>query len=214
MKCSIIIPAYNEKRLKDLVLEIISNHNIPLIVIDDGSEDNIDLEIPHLLRNNVNKGKGYTILKGIKHSQKLGYSHSIVMDGDFQHAPEDINLFLKEGDQHDIVLGYRKFEKPMPLHRILSNKITSFILSKILKTKIIDSQCGFRMYKNEKFYNLDFKEDGFQFESEIFFKLPKPLRIKQIPIKTIYNNDKSHINKTKDTFKFIKLIINHLIYGK
>ena len=70
------------------------------------------------------------------------------------------------------------------------------------------------MYKNSIFEELKFSQNGFQFESEFLLKLDKEKRIKQIPINTIYNGSKSHINKIKDTIKFVKLISNHLIYGK
>ena len=96
----------------------------------------------------------------------------------------------------------------------LLNKITSLIISFIIKKNIRDSQCGFRMYRNSLFKNTSFREMGFQFESEFILKLGSNIKIKQVPIETTYNNKKSNISKTKDTIKFIKLIIRYLAYGK
>ena len=62
--------------------------------------------------------------------------------------------------------------------------------------------------------NIEFNEDRFQFESEVFFKIKKDTNIKEIPIEVIYNNKKSHINNTIDTFRFIRLIVREIIYGK
>ena len=215
---SIIIPSYNETGLQQLIDTIRSIHNFTIIVIDDGSDLPIEIEKRFsevfLFRNKTNKGKGFSILKGIKESAKKGYTYSMVMDADFQHDPEDIKNFIKHSKEYDLVAGYRKFKKPMPLSRILSNKITSAIISLIIKQKVKDSQCGFRMYKNSIFRGVEFEESGFQFESEFLLKMGKDIKIKQIPIKTIYNKSKSHINKTKDTFKFIKLIVRYLNYGK
>ena len=215
---SIVIPSYNEKRLLDLIRKIKSMHDFILIIIDDGSIPPINFKFNQsqifILRNEINRGKGYSILKGIKESSKKNCTYSIVLDADFQHDPQDIKFFINCSKRYDLIMGYRVFKRPMPVSRIISNKITSAIISLITGQKIKDSQCGFRMYKNSIFKNATFNEEGFQFESEILLKLGKNISIKQIPIKTIYNKDKSHINKTKDTFKFIKLIIRHLSYGK
>ena len=215
---AIIIPSYNEDTISDIASEITLKYSFPLIIVDDGSDKPISFESTGLskviiLRNKENKGKGYSILKGIKKSISLKCSHSIVLDADYQHCPNDIKSFVSNEDC-GLVLGYRFFKSPMPFSRILSNKVTSFIISFLSKQNIKDSQCGFRAYKNAIFNDLIFKENGFQFESEILLKMARNLKVKQIPVKTIYNENKSHINKTKDTLKFIKLIIRHLIYGK
>ena len=215
---SIIIPSYNEPGLDVLIGRIQRMYDFEIIVIDDGSTPQLALKDTcqkvSIIRNEKNRGKGYSILRGIKESAERGFKHSIVIDADFQHDPEDIESFIDESQQYDMIMGYRKFKSPMPFFRIASNKITSFIISSIIRKKIKDSQCGFRMYRNSIFKNLIFNETGFQFESEVLLKSGKNIRIKQVPIKTIYNNNASHINKTKDTYKFIKLILRHIIYGK
>ena len=215
---SIIIPSYNEPDLDLLIEKIKEIYDFEIIVVDDGSIFPLALKDTFqkvsIIRNGKNRGKGYSILKGVKESSKRGCKYSIVIDADFQHNPEDIDRFIDESQQYDMIVGYRKFKSPMPFFRIASNKITSFIISSIIRKKIKDSQCGFRMYRNSIFKNLIFNETGFQFESEVLLKSGKNIRIKQVPIKTIYNNNASHINKTKDTYKFIKLILRHIIYGK
>ena len=215
---SIVIPSYNEPDLDILIKKIKAMCDFEVIVVDDGSEPPLALEKSlekiTVIRNKKNRGKGYSILRGIKESNKKGCKYSIVLDADFQHAPEDIRSFINHSKEFNLIIGFRSFKSPMPISRILSNKITSFIISLIIRKKINDSQCGFRMYENSILKNLTFKEDGFQFETEFLLKMPRNIRIGQIPIETIYNKNKSHINKTKDTLKFIKLIVRHLFYGK
>ena len=219
MKYAIVIPAYNEEAtIYELLSEIRKRHSEPIIVIDDGSDKEVraprDLENIHILKNDKNKGKGYSILRGLKFSNKLKCTHSMTLDADKQHSPKNIEGFINSCKEYDLVLGYRVFERPMPVHRILSNKITTYIVSKISKFKIKDSQSGFRLYKNSIIKNLSFKEKGFQFESELFFRIDKGSKIKQIPIDVIYSNKKSHINNTLDTLRFIKLIMREIFYGK
>ena len=85
----------------------------------------------HILKNDRNRGKGYSIMKGLKYSSKLGCTHSVTLDADNQHNPESIEDFIEKAEGCELVLGYRGFEKPMPLHRVLSNKITTYIISKM-----------------------------------------------------------------------------------
>ena len=98
----------------------------------------------------------------------------------------------------------------MPLHRRVSNYLTSSIISFLVKNKIFDSQCGYRRYKVSLLSDQKFKEDGFQLESEILLKcIDTNTPIKHIDIPTIYNDSKSSIKNISDTFKFIKLIGRH-----
>ena len=141
MKYAIVIPVYNEtSTIYSLVSKLTSLYPFPIIIVDDGSDvpikkenDNANI---HVIRNISNKGKGYSILKGLKYSSKLKCTHTITIDGDNQHNPTNINRFITLNKDYDLVLGARKLKSPMPFHRILSNKITSFIISKFSGNKI------------------------------------------------------------------------------
>ncbi len=211
---SIVIPAYNEDSyIYKLITTILSKYpDEHIIVVDDGSDNFINFNHKNvfIVRNENRLGKGLSILKGIDKSLSLGASFSIVIDGDMQHDCEYIQKFIEESIDVDLVLGYRELSKPMPFYRILSNRITTAIISFISKVKIKDSQCGFRRYKNSFLKKYAFKEKGFQFESEVLLKLNRETRLSQIPIKTIYNDSKSHMNIIYDTLKFIKLILRHI----
>ena len=76
----------------------------------------------------------------------------------------------------------------MPLSRKFSNFTTSFIISKIVGKKIIDSQCGYRRYNLSHINDLELKEMGFQFESEILIKgINSNSYVKHVKIRTIYD---------------------------
>ena len=110
------------------------------------------------------------------------------------------------------LIGIRKFEKDMPYHRRISNKLTSLIISFLSSETIKDSQCGYRRYKLNDICSEIFIESGFQFESEILIKLlRKKCSYHQIDIPTIYGNEKSSINNIIDTLKFIRLILRSII---
>ncbi|MBO8131730.1 MAG: glycosyltransferase family 2 protein [Candidatus Marinimicrobia bacterium] len=221
----IIIPAYNSSNTIEKLLTTIKSlyRGIDIVVIDDGSRDytvkvlekfkNVDV-----LRNKVNRGKGYSLKKGLLYAKKMGYRYAITIDSDLQHPPEKIGEFIKanNGGDYEFVSGWRDFSpKIMPFHRILSNTITSLLISLRTGKRIHDSQCGFRLYKLENFKIGYYKENGFQFESEYLIRtLLKPdINFREIKIPTIYSRgSKSSINNLLDTIKFTMLFFRSYLW--
>ena len=211
MNLLIVIPSYNHcKYLPELLKDLI-NYNV--LIIDDGSDvpipSNLASNNINLIRNKINKGKGYCIKKGAKYAKNNNFSHILTIDSDLQHKINDIKLFISKINNNVLVYGYRSNYKKMPFLRIISNKITSYLISKACKQKIYDSQCGYRLYDICLFENLDSKEDGYQFESEILLnKININSKIDYVNIETVYNDSPSFFSKIQDTFKFIKMYIN------
>ena len=208
----IIIPAYNPPDLfPQLINRLYELTSIPIIVIDDGSIPIINLHEGDyiLLRNSKNRGKGYSLVKAFHYAYKRGYSHAVTLDADFQHDPRLLDSFMDIHEDISIVLGRRNFNKQMPIHRRLSNKITSSIISYICGKMILDSQCGYRRYKLSDVCSETFIENGFQFESEVLIKLlaENKTSLEHLPIPTIYEKENSSMNNFWDTIKFIRLII-------
>ena len=214
---SIIIPAYNPPgTLTQLIQSIRKQTSILIIIVDDGSEPAVQISQEYtfvkLLRNHINKGKGYSLIKGIQYAIDHSYTHSITLDADFQHDPVLIPKFLSIDENITIVCGNRDFKGSMPIHRRFSNIITSKIASLICNVQLFDSQCGYRRYRLQDIYSETFIEHGFQFETEVLIKLLRNgLQISHIDISTIYGEESSAIRHLQDTFSFVKLIIRTLL---
>ncbi len=221
MKIILIIPCFNDnlplKRMLNSKIFRKISLDLDILVVDDGSENNIsmkDIDINFsLIRNDDNKGKGYSIKKGFNYALNNGYTHAITLDADLQHDPEYIKKFINIDSKVDVVIGSRTFGGDMPLLRRFSNTITSLIVSVIAGRKINDSQSGYRRYRLKKSPFNKCIESGFQFESEILINTLKQKNtlLEHISIPTLYNNEKSSINNMLDTYKFIKLIIRKII---
>ena len=219
MKSIAIIPCFNDNDYLNHLLKSDNfyNQNIDVLIIDDGSNqevliDNLSKSII-LIKNKTNRGKGYSIKKGLNYAIDNGYTHAITLDADLQHDPDYIDKFLAIDVRINIVIGARDFNHNMPFHRRFSNKITSGIISMLVGKKILDSQSGYRRYKlySKSFNNCS--EDGFQFESEVLINELRlqGSKVEHVFIPTIYNNQKSSINNITDTYKFIKLILRKII---
>ncbi len=218
---SILIPAYNaEHTLPELISGIkkldINPENV--FVINDGSTDNTISALSgnrliNLSNIEKNRGKGFVLRYGFKeflrHTQD---EYLICMDADLQHLPKSISDFMNKINQngsYDIIIGKRKFKSDvMPFHRILSNKLSSYLVSILTGKKIPDSQSGYRMIKRHVLENLTLKEDGFTMETEFIIRSSeKGYRIGFVNIPTIYNSKaKSHFRHFHETLKFVRLL--------
>jgi hypothetical protein len=107
-----------------------------------------------------------------------------------------------------VIVGSRKKNpRVMPVHRIISNTLTSLIISALIGQFVRDSQCGFRLYDREVIENVKLSENRFHLESEMLIKCGwQKYKISYIPFPTIYNEAPSAIRNFSDTINFITLI--------
>ncbi|MFN3134791.1 MAG: glycosyltransferase family 2 protein [Candidatus Kryptonium sp.] len=207
-----VIPAYNAERTIKVLVERVKKF-IPsedIVVVDDGSTDMtsaiaFDCGV-NVLKHGKNYGKGRALRTGFEFAMSNNYDAVLTLDADLQHDPDEIPKFWgKFNEGFDIVIGNRmKNLKSMPVERIFSNKITSFLISLRTGRKIPDSQCGFRLIKRSVIEKISVKSDGFSFESEFLIKaLLAGFKVGFVEVKTIYNGERSHIRHFSDTFKFI-----------
>ncbi len=214
-KIAAVIPFFNENRTINQIVNNTLQYVDCVIAVDDGSTDDSFSKIPEkknitLLKFKENRGKGFALREGLSEGVKKGYTQLITIDADLQHKPEEIPLLIHELNNFDIVIGNRLNNLVnMPLHRRMSNKITSFLLSMKTGQKIIDSQCGFRAYRSEVIKNIKTIKNGFEAESEIIIKASrKGYKIGFTDISTIYGNEESKMTPVKTTFNFIKVLFN------
>ncbi len=184
-----------------------------VIAVDDGSDDNSASKIAGnekvvLIKNIVNRGKGYSLNIGFRKSIELNSVFTITLDADLQHPPEYIPKFLDKLKENDVVIGNRLNDfKNMPLQRILSNKLTSVLLTLKTKREIIDSQCGFRGYRTKILSTIIPKFSGFEAESEIIVKAARNnYKIDFVSIPTIYGEEKSKMKSVQAITGFIKVL--------
>ena len=108
-----VIPARNEAATIARVAAGALAGVATVIVVDDGSTDGTHGELEGLpvtlLRNEHNLGKGASLWRGMQHALALGAEGVVTLDGDGQHAPEDISRLLRAARAHpqDIVIGAR-----------------------------------------------------------------------------------------------------------
>jgi glycosyltransferase involved in cell wall biosynthesis len=215
---SVLIPAYNAgTSLEELVNRLRrSVGDMRIIVVDDGSIDNTT-EIAHLvgatvLRHDKNCGKGATLQTGFDFLKKQpDVEFILTLDADLQHQPEDIQKFfnIQQQTSADIVIGWReRAGTKMPVHRIISNTLTSALVSLKTGMKIKDSQCGFRLIRKRVLENIQLESRGYEAETELLIKAAQlKFKIEFVPVYTVYGSEKSYMTHWATTMNFLKVLL-------
>ncbi|MBN2119982.1 MAG: glycosyltransferase family 2 protein [Candidatus Omnitrophica bacterium] len=217
MKTWIILPAFNEEKNILEVIRQIKHKKLPIIVVDDGSTDSTYSKVEGekvevLLKNKQNLGKGASIRVAFRYiiDNKLDCDAAIIMDSDAQHLPQELDSFIKKLKEGSFfVLGNRLSNpKDMPWLRIITNKCMSFLLSRMVKQKVPDTQCGFKGLRKELLEKLSLTTSKYEIDSEFIIKVASlGYRIDSIPIKSIYRKQRSDINPFLDSCRFIRYIL-------
>ena len=210
----VLIPAYNAGRYLDELIPrcrmYVCDDN--LLLINDGSADNT-LEL--LKKHGVNyitfarnRGKGAALMTGYRYAIRHGYRSVLTLDADLQHLPEEIPRFFAGDDGRTIVIGTRVMDPQlMPLERLLTNNLTSLIISVFSSRRMRDSQSGFRLIPTSVLRAMPLTTVGYDFESELLFKAGAlGCRVAEAPISTIYEGSESFINPLPDTGRFVRQI--------
>lgn len=208
-----VIPFYNEEPfIRDVVQNTLKFVDL-VFAVNDGSTDNSEKLINDfnnviILSSDQNRGKGCALKLGFDESLKRGFDIIVTLDADNQHNPDFIPVLINELNGNDIIIGNRLNNmKDMPFIRILSNKITSTLLSIKTKQKIIDSQCGFRAYKRNVLEKVKTTSEGFEAESEILILSARAgFRIGFVNIPTVYANERSKMNPVEAIIGFINIL--------
>ncbi len=216
MKACVLIPSYNVEQTIGDVVRKIKEMGLEVIVVDDGSTDDTERSASEngaiVMRHIKNLGKGASIKEGFDFMLRMtNFDTIIIMDGDGQHNPNDIQKFISRAQEcdDDIIIGNRMaLTKNMPFVRLATNKFMSFLLSAMCKQRIPDTQCGFRLIKREILRKIKFESNKYDLESEILIKASRmKFKIASVPIETIYRNELSRIHPVKDTIRFAGLLV-------
>ncbi|MCK9595454.1 MAG: glycosyltransferase family 2 protein [Candidatus Omnitrophica bacterium] len=214
MRTCVLIPTHNEAKNIAALVENIRGQKMDILVIDDGSSDNTaglaEDNGAEVIKNPRNLGKGASLIKGFEHILTAGFDACITMDGDGQHRPEEISSFIQEAANSDagIIIGNRMAKSAnMPLIRVFTNKFMSWLISKIARQDICDSQCGFRLIRKEVLKKIKLHSAKFEIESEIIIEASRNgFKIASVPITSVYINETSHINPVTDTLRFLRFL--------
>ena len=235
MKLSIIIPAFNEEKTIQVVLnkivsvELIGHFEKQIIVINDCSTDQTEAQVQAFKAQNpavellylthaVNKGKGAALHTGIKNATG---NYVVIQDADLEYDPFEFNLLLKPviDGYADVVFGSRFVGGNA--HRILffwhsiGNYILTFLSNMFSNLNLSDMETCYKLFRTDLVQSLSLQEKRFGFEPEVTAKIAR------IPNIRIYEVGVSYYGRTyaegkkinwKDGFRAIYCIIKYGLF--
>jgi dolichol-phosphate mannosyltransferase len=200
-KVLIVIPTYNERENVPKLIEKIFSINplVHILFIDDNSPDGTGIFLDSCAQNDsrikvihreskLGLGSAYKV--GFRYAIQHNYKIVFEMDADFSHDPEEINNFLKEVKNFDLIIGSRYLNQVTvvnwPLSRLLLSYFANLYARIITGIPVKDLTSGFKCYRIEVIKALPLHRilsEGYGFQIEtVFWTHLKGFKIKEIPI--------------------------------
>ncbi len=193
---SVMIPAFNEER----TLELILNHVLEqpevgeVIAVDDGSTDGTwailsrfaarDQRI-RAFRLEANQGKGAALRRAV---EEVRMPFALVQDADLEYDPRDYPTLLRplvEG-RADVVYGVRGFagQTAFSFWFVMGNKAVTFAANILFDCYISDLESGYKALRSDLWRRLNLQGKRFDIEPDITARVLRlGYRIHEVPIR-------------------------------
>jgi len=227
-KLSIIIPAYNEEKAIQSIIErvlaakeaIIREGQIEdaeVIVVNDGSTD----ATPEIAKPYADEKR----IQLISYRKNRGYGAAIKLG--FESASGDLVSFLdadgtcdplffiqllkmRKETNSDVVIGSRlNPQSEMPLTRKLGNIFYRELVRIISRTKVTDVASGMRIIRKDSLRKLYPLPNGLQFTPAMSVRaiLDEDLKISEVPMPYKERIGRSKLSIFRDGIKFLRIIL-------
>ena len=191
---TIVVPAFNESSRLGGTLERIRSYAdskpfpVEVIVVDDGSRDRTPellaefaAHFPALrfLRNEQNRGKGYTVRRGVLEARGEFVAFT---DADLSAPVEEVDHLLRalESRGADAAVGSRALKRELigvhqPWFREFGGRLFNLLVRLSTGLKLHDTQCGLKLFRRtttRRAFEMQ-RVDGFGFDPELLFLIER-----------------------------------------
>jgi dolichol-phosphate mannosyltransferase len=206
MKCTAVVPTYNEREnIEELIAQILDlGPEFNVLVVDDNSPDGTG-EIAHTLQQGNERvrvihrarksGLGTAYMDGMTLALAEGADFVVQMDADFSHPPAVLPQLLAIAEEAgaDVVIGTRYAGggriKGWPIVRHVLSRVGNFYARMLLGRSFSDYTSGFMLHRASSLRELPFREFGctnFAFLLELKAEYGRRgLRTEEMPIEFI-----------------------------
>jgi glycosyltransferase involved in cell wall biosynthesis len=216
-----IIPAHNEAAMVGHVVALIYKSGIPVVVVDDHSQDDTTNQArtagafvapPQLGQH----GYSAAILRGFSLAQQCGAKAFLTIDADGAHNPSELEQLLRFHLNADayLTIGDR-FTTPrsdVPSAKRWANYFASSLLNMALGTRFADVACGMRAYSSELVELLLASDStgGYALPYEaIMLATSRDERIASCPVSVRYDASGLLYTKASELLDFLSSVASH-----
>jgi dolichyl-phosphate beta-glucosyltransferase len=182
---SVVVPAYNEEAGIAKVIESLHRsltaHGRPyeIIVVDNASQDGtlevleplLDGDRVRVLRNNVNRGKGFSVRRGMLDAKG---ELRLLCDADCGPSLESLPAMLTAIEHADVVAGSRvasgaQVDRQQPLRRRLVGWPFIALTRLLMREPTKDVYCGFKLWRGNAAQSVFSRQrlTGWVFDAEV-----------------------------------------------
>lgn len=211
---TIVIPARDEA---ETILDVIIRAKavVPdaeVIVVDDGSSDTTASTArsagARVISHPYSMGNGAAVKSGVRGARS---DWVICMDGDGQHAPEDIPKLLEKLEQgFHLAVGARDAHGHANRIRRLANGLYNRLATWVVGHRVADLTSGYRAFERRRFMTImPMLPNGFSYPTTstiAFFRLGYPVAFVPIDVSKRTKPSGSHIRVLRDGSKFMLII--------
>lgn len=185
-----------------------------IVGVDDGSGDGtravLAASCDRVLAWDVNRGKGAALRAGFDVARSLDAAAVLTIDADGQHDPACAPAILRCLENAELVIGTRRRQRTaMPVHRRVSNALSSAAISRCAGCVLPDTQSGYRAISRRVLDAVWAEGDRYEFETDFLIRTARAgFRIAGVPVPTIYGAP-SHFRELRDALRVIGTIYRH-----
>lgn len=222
-----IIPVYNHPTTIGSVVAGLRHYDLPIILVDDGSDATCATTLADLAANDTNvsllrlrrnAGKGAAVTAGAREAMARGYSHILQIDADGQHDTEAVPGALREAHRHPdaMIIGVPVFDESIPRARLYGRWLSHVLVwTQTWSLAIRDAMCGFRIYPLSAYVALASRHHigrRMDFDIDIAVRLVwNRVPVRRVPVAVRYPADGiSHFNMWRDNARITALHIRLL----
>ena len=212
-----VVPVFASARAAEVARATL-RHVDELVLVDDGAPPQVAESLApvaaddrvRLLTLAHNGGKGTAVAAGVELllAGEQRPEAIVVLDSDGQHDPDRIPAFVEAARSADVVVGWRRDRRPMPLHRRAGNRLASLALLAASRAWVPDTQNGMRLFRIEALHEVPLPEGGYDAESQhLRAVLASGQRVAAVEIPTIYDGEPSGFRPLADTLAVARALV-------
>ena len=212
----VIIPTYNNAgTIVDVVERTQAYCSDVFVVLDGCTDDTLSLledmpQRPELFVLPKNGGKGRALREGFRRAREAGFAYAVTLDGDGQHFPEDIPVFLEANRRYPgaLIVGRRADLENADRSKAsrFANAFSNlwFFIQTLVPLK--DTQTGYRLYPLRKLRGLSLLTSRYEAELELLvFSAWSGIRLVSEDVRVYYPPREERVSHFRPVRDFLRI---------